>query len=103
MSAPFVVSIPHRLGRQEAVRRLTSGLARARADFARFISIDEETWDGDRLSFRVRAMGQAASGTIDVTDDHVHLRVALPWLLAKVAERLAPTIQTEGRLMLERK
>jgi len=103
VSAPFVVSIPHRLGRQEAVRRLTSGLARANADFARFISIDEETWNGDRLSFRVRAMGQTASGTIDVADDHVHLQVTLPWLLAKVAERLAPTIQTEGRLMLERK
>jgi len=103
VSAPLVVSIPHRLGRQEAARRLKSGLARARTDFARFISIDEETWEGDRLSFRVRAMGQTANGTIDVADDHVHLQVALPWLLAKVAERLAPTIQTEGRLMLERK
>lgn len=103
MSAPFVVSIPHRLGRQEAARRLKSGFTRAKSDFARFISIDDESWDGDRLSFRVRAMGQAASGTIEVADDHVHLQVTLPWLLSKVAERLAPTIQTEGRLMLERK
>jgi hypothetical protein len=103
VSAPFVVSIPHRLGRQEAARRLTSGLAQARADFARFISIDEEVWDGDRLSFRVRAMGQTANGTIDVADDHVHLQVTLPWLLGKVVERFAPTIQAEGRLMLERK
>lgn len=103
MSAPFVVSIPHRLGRQEAARRLKGGFARAKSDFARFISIDDESWDGDRLSFRIRAMGQAASGTIEVADDHVHLQVTLPWLLSKVAERLAPTIQTEGRLMLERK
>src|ERR1700685_3616062 len=29
MSAPLVVSIPHRLGREEAVRRLKAGLTRA--------------------------------------------------------------------------
>ena len=103
MSAPLVVSIPHRLGRDEARRRLQSGLGRVRADFARFFAIDEETWDGDRLSFRVRALGQAASGTIDVADDHVHLQVTLPWLLGKLAERFAPTIRDEGRLMLEKK
>src|SRR5882757_9905649 len=31
MSAPLVVSIPHRLGREEALRRLRTGLSRARA------------------------------------------------------------------------
>ena len=29
MSAPLVVSIPHRLGREEAMRRLKTGLTRA--------------------------------------------------------------------------
>ena len=29
MSAPLVVSIPHRLGREEATRRLKGGLTRA--------------------------------------------------------------------------
>ena len=29
MSAPLVVSIPHRLGREEATRRLKTGLTRA--------------------------------------------------------------------------
>src|SRR5207248_10638886 len=31
MSAPLVVSIPHRLGREEATRRLKAGLTRAAA------------------------------------------------------------------------
>ena len=31
MSAPLVVSIPHSLGREEAMRRLKTGLARAAA------------------------------------------------------------------------
>ena len=31
MTTPLIVSIPHRLGREEATRRLKSGLARAAA------------------------------------------------------------------------
>ncbi len=32
MTAPLVVSIPHRLGKQEAVRRLKNGLGQARTE-----------------------------------------------------------------------
>ena len=35
------------------------------------MSVDEEVWNGDRLTFRLRALGQSASGTIDVTEDHL--------------------------------
>ena len=69
MSAPFVVSIPHRLGREEAVRRLKGGLARAAASVP-VLSVDEERWEGDQMFFRIRALGQAASGQIDVAHDH---------------------------------
>ena len=61
MPAPLVVSIPHRLGRDEAVRRLKNGLTRA-ATSVPMLKVDEERWDGDRMIFRVRALGQAASG-----------------------------------------
>ena len=54
MSAPLVVSIPHRLGREEATRRLKGGLSRAAASVP-VLSVDEERWDGDRMLFRVRS------------------------------------------------
>ena len=103
MSKPLTVSIPHRLGKAEAMRRLKSGLTSAHANFGQFYSVQEETWTGDCLAFRVSALGQAASGTIDVAEDHVRLEVVLPWLLAKVAEKLQPLIRKEGTLMLEKK
>src|SRR5262245_468984 len=103
MSTPLVVSIPHRLGREEALRRIKSGLGSARTGYTPLLSIDEETWAGDLLLFRVSALGQSATGSIDVADDHVRLEVTLPWLLAKLAERIAPAIRKEGTLMLEKK
>ena len=103
MSKPLTVSIPHRLGKEEALRRLKSGLANAHANFGQFYSVQEETWTGDHLQFRVSALGQAASGSIDVAEDHVRLEVVLPWLLAKIAEKVQPLIRKEGTLMLEKK
>src|ERR1700748_2921522 len=99
MSAPLVVSIPHRLGRAEAVRRLQNGLTRA-ASTVPVLHVDEERWDGDRMVFRVRALGQAASGHLDVNDDYVRLEVTLPWLLQRFAEVAQIAIRKRGNLLL---
>jgi hypothetical protein len=74
-----------------------------RTNFGHLLAVQEEVWTGDHLQFRVSALGQAASGGIDVTDDRVNLEVVLPWLLAKLAEKIQPLIRKEGALMLEKK
>jgi hypothetical protein len=103
MPKPLVVSIPHRLGKAEAVRRLKSGLSSAQSDFRHIFTVQEETWVGDTLTFRLSALGQAASGIIDVREDHVQLEVYLPWLLAQIAEKAQGLIRKRGRLLLEKK
>jgi hypothetical protein len=103
MSKPLVVSIPHHLGKDEAVRRLKSGLGSVRSNFGHLFTIQEETWTEDRLAFRVSALGQAVSGTLDVLDDHVNLEIVLPWLLATIAATIQPLIRREAALMLEKK
>ena len=102
MSAPLIVSIPHRLGREEATRRLKAGLTRA-ATSVPVLTVDEERWDGDRMVFRVRALGQAASGHLDVADDHVRLEVTLPWLLQRFAEVAQVAIRNRGNLLLTKR
>jgi hypothetical protein len=102
MSAPLVVSIPHSLGREEACRRLKSGLTRA-ASSVPVLKVDEERWDGDRMIFRVRALGQAASGHVDVAEDHVTVEVTLPWLLQRFAEVAQAAIKARGNLLLTKK
>src|SRR5690348_10859824 len=101
MGKPLTVSIPHRLGRDEAVRRIKSGLGEARSQFAQLITLSEGTWDENRLSLEARALGQVATGLIDVRDDHVQVTVQLPWLLEKFARAVVPQIQRQGTLMLE--
>lgn len=103
MSEPLVVVIPHRLGKDEALRRIKEGLGRAKAEFAWLLSLEEETWSGDRLAFKVAALGQRAWGSIDVYEAGVRLEVTLPWLLARFAHAAQRVIGQKGQLMLEKK
>ena len=99
MPAPLIVSIPHSLGREEAMRRFRTGLTRAAASVP-VLAVDEERWEDNRMIFRVRALGQAASGHLDVADDHVRLEVVLPWLLQRFAEVAQIAIRNRGTLLL---
>src|SRR5262245_21303046 len=103
MAKPVVVSIPHSLGREEAARRLKSGLERARTTFGSQFAVLQDTWTGDHLDLRVAILGQATGGTIDVADDHVRIEIELPWLLGMVADKAKLLIEKQGQLMLEKK
>jgi hypothetical protein len=102
MAKPLVVTIPHALGKQEALRRLKSGMTRVLGGIP-VMKVEEQAWADDRLSFRVSALGQVASGTVDVGDDNVRLEVMLPLLLQKFAQ-LVQRGMTEGtQRLLEKK
>ncbi len=103
MSEPLVVTIPHRLGKDEALRRLKDGVGRAKTEFVWLLSLEEEVWTGDRLTFRAAALGQRASGIIDVYESALRLEVTLPWLLARFAHAAQRVIGHKGQLMLEKK
>ena len=102
MPGPLIVSIPHSLGREEAMRRLKTGLSRAAANVP-IIHVDEERWEDNRMIFRVRALGQAANGHVDVEQDHVKVEVTLPFLLQRFAEMAQAAIRERGKLLLTKK
>jgi hypothetical protein len=103
MAKPVVVDIPHRLGKEEATRRLKSGLDRVVQAVGDKAATVEQNWDGDHLDFNVRIFGQNTSGKLDVADEHVHLEVQLPWGLGLLAEKAKGMIQERGKLLLEKK
>ena len=103
MTQPVTVTIPHRLGREEAADRIKTGLGNAQLTFGGLLSLEQAKWNGDRVEFRARALGQSANGSIEVFDNYVQLEISLPWLLAKLAEQIAPAVRKETILLLEKK
>ncbi len=102
MTAPLTVSLPHSLGREEAVRRLKTGIERAAAGVP-MLRVEQEQWNGEQLTFAVRALGQAANGQVNVRDDRVDIEVRLPWLLQKFAEQATQIVKSRGHLLLTKK
>jgi len=102
MNETVTAIVGHRLGKVEAVRRLKEGLVRSNGNIG-LIAMEKETWEGDTVRFRIRALGQTAAASIEVLEDALRIEVSLPWLLAKAAKRLLPILRTEATLLLEKK
>ena len=102
MNDTVSVIVAHRLGKVEAVRRLREGLARTNGHLGVMVAMEQETWRGDTLFFRMRALGQIAAGSIEVLEDALRIEVSLPWLLAKAAKVLLPSLREETAKLLEK-
>ena len=102
MDEPLVVTIPHKLGKDDALRRVKPALGKASDTFP-VLKVEEEVWSGNRMDFRVWALGQVAAGNVQIGEESVRLEVTLPWLLHKFAEAVHKTIAGRGRVLLERK
>ena len=103
MSEPFTFTISHRLGKDEAARRLRKGFAELPTHFTPLFTINDQRWTGDRFDFSLSALAQRVTGTVEVFDDNVRVEVILPTLLARLASQIPGLIQREARLMLEKK
>ncbi len=102
MGEPVIVTIPHRLGKQEATRRLQTGFGNVRSTIGQKFVVLKDEWKGDHLDFQASLLGQTTTGKVDVADDHVRLEVELPWMLAMLANKAKAIVQKQGQLMLEK-
>ena len=103
MSVTVSVIVSQRLGKVEAVRRLKEGFARTNGHLGPMIAMEQETWEGDTLHCRMTALGQSAGARIEVMEDALRIEVSLPWLLAKAAKHLLPSLRNAATLLLEKK
>ena len=101
MAEPVVVTIPHKLGKEEAARRLKKGFGDVRSTFGEKFVVLTDSWTGDHLDFRASLLGQTTTGTVDVGDNSVRLEVQLPWMLALLANKAKAIVMKQGQLMLE--
>ena len=104
MKKSVTVSLSHELSPDEVKRRIVAGITDARAKHGELLKGAQETWVGDnQMNFTARAMGQAISGSVRIEPSVVHVTVELPMLLAMLAGKIRPRIESEGRKLLEKK
>ena len=102
MPQPLLVSIPHKLGQQEARRRLDSGIGRLRSELSALLSGLDYHWEGDTLNFVASAMWQRITGRIEVLDDVVRVEIDLPWIMQLLRDTVAKQVRGRGVALLEK-
>ena len=104
MASPISVDLPHRLGQEEAKRRIDGGIDKLTDFIPGGGGADvRSSWSGDRLSLQVNAMGQTVDARIDVREALVHVEVVLPPALAFFAKPLEQALHRSGQKLLEGK
>ena len=99
MSA-FTLTIPHKLGREQAKKRIEDHLIGYRQKLQKYVDEISYEWQGDRLNFNVMVWGQGVSGFGLVRDADVLIEVDLPFMLSMFAGAMQPKIEKEAAGLL---
>lgn len=83
MAAPIVLKTRHQLGVDGVKRAITERYE----NLKQTVKIDKIgdsslSWEGDVAHFSAKALGQRATGTIDVTEANLTITINLPMILA---------------------
>jgi hypothetical protein len=104
MERPVEVELPHKLGREEARRRIAGNVHRLEDHIPGGAAKVSSNWVGDQLNLDITAMGQKVAALIDVEETKVRCRVMLPGMLAFFAAPIEAALNMKGRdLLLEDK
>ena len=102
MERPIEVDLPHKLGREEARRRIAGNVHKLSDHIPGGAADVKSNWIGDQLNLDVTAMGQTIAAQIDVQETKVRCRVMLPGMLALFAGPIEAALNRRGSdLLLE--
>ena len=102
MSRPLIISIPQKLGREEARRRLDAGISKLKPELGVILSGLDYHWQHDTLHFVGTAAWQRIIGRIEVFDDTVRIEIDLPWVMRLLADAIAKRVRSRGIALLEK-
>ena len=102
MERPIEVDLPHKLGREEARRRIAGNVHKLSDHIPGGAADVKSNWVGDQLNLDITAMGQTVAAQIDVQETKVRCRVMLPGLLALFTAPIEAALNRKGSdLLLE--
>ena len=101
MTQPINIDIPHRLGREEAKRRLKSRVGELASHIPGGAAEVKTSWPGeDRMDLSVAALGQSVRALLDVEENVIRLRLQLPAMLGFMAGPIERAIRKKGAAAL---
>jgi putative polyhydroxyalkanoate system protein len=100
MSQPIEVDLPHKLGKDEARRRIANNIHKLQESIPGGAHV-ESGWTGDQLNLRVSALGDTVQSTIDVEETKVRVKMLLPGMLGMFSGLIQGAIQKKGSVLLE--
>ncbi len=104
MQKPIQVDLPHKLGRDEARRRIANNIHKLKEHIPGGSAQVDSQWQGDDLDLAINALGQAVSAKIGVEETKVRVAVMLPGMLAMFAGPIEAMLNRKGAdLLLEDK
>jgi putative polyhydroxyalkanoate system protein len=94
------MSIPHKLSRDEARRRIQELLPKMKSEYADQIKDLHEEWNGDTGTFNFSVMGFQVSGNLTVNESSVDLDGNLPFAAAFFKGKIKSIIQEKAQEIL---
>lgn len=101
MQQPIQVDLPHKLGREEARRRIANNIHKLKDHIPGGGAHVDSSWSGDELDLKVQALGQSVDTRIGVEETRVRVQVMLPGMLAMFAKPIEAMLQKKGSVLLE--
>jgi len=102
MNKPITVDLPHKLGAEEAKRRMQGGIGKLK-DHLPGGGLVQSSWDGNRMNLNIQAMGQQVVGHLDVEETKVRVELTLPAFFSLFASKIEGLLKSRGSELLEDK
>jgi hypothetical protein len=100
MSGPISVDLPHRLGAEEAKRRIAANIGGLTSHLPAGAQV-RSGWEGDTLKLGIGVMGQEVAAEMDVRESLVRLTVMLPPALAFFGKAIEAGLRRSAPDLLE--
>ena len=100
MSSPISVDLPHRLGAEEAKRRIAANIGGLTSHLPAGAQV-RSNWEGDTLKLGIGVLGQDISAEMDVRESLVRLTVTLPPALAFFGRAIEAGLRRSAPDLLE--
>jgi hypothetical protein len=100
MNQPISVDLPHKLGKDEARRRIANNIHKLTDHIPGGASHAQSSWLDDELHLTVTAMGQSVDARILVQERVVTCRIVLPGMLGMFSGPIEAMLKNKGSSIL---